>query len=448
MASFGEFDFNGVHIDINMNLDDYDSVATTLHELSHQTLCADSYSGALDFLLMNINAATKDEKVVSKVKQLYKRVNDATIRVQESVAMFHELSFLKVFNIEKYNQLLSYYKNESEYYKLYRFGDLEFFLSEQEMDEHSALVLSSKITKVALFAMNINLFELNPLDGKYLVLMEKKLCDYNPNYRFSQIIKLIKKEKISLKYCDLKKIQELYSGLGMQCVEYDWEKFEHWGTENLTKPLGVLSAGDYIDYKKDENPVQILLSASAYNSSTASYKYVPCNEKNEIEDAFLHSQVLYIEKNEETAAVRNLLVNYKDKVLYEFATRWIFVDWFKYVPFVFTDRKHYKELVEISPEVENNCLFVDLAEYSRYLIEFISNQKISEYFIYPINKLFVVLFMKGSNSNIFFHMTTAINADIWKATHLKEFKERGTWWNEIIPEKCLDYFKEYITRQY
>lgn len=448
MASFGEFDFNGVHIDINMNLDHFDSAATTLHELSHQTLCADSYTGALDFLLMNISAATKDEKVAGKVKQLYKRVNDASIRVQESVAMFQELSFLKAYSIEKFNDLLSYYKNEADYYKLYRFGDLEFLLFEQEMNEQTALNLSSKITKVALLAMNINLLELDPLDGKYLVLMEKKLNEYNPNYRFSRIIELIKRERISLNNCGLNELNNLYFRLGMQCIDYDWEKFEHWATEKLTKPLGVLPAREYIEYKKNENPSQRLLSASAYNSSRPAFKYVPCNEKNEIENAFTHSQVLYIEKNDEINAVRNLLVNYKDKVLYEFATRKVFVNWFNYIPIVFTDRNHYKELVEISPEIENTWLFVDLAEFSRYLIEFITEQKVSEYFVYPLNSLFVVLFMKGSKSNIFFHMTTAMNTEIWKTTHLKNCIERKIWWSDIIPKESLSYFSEFVTHQY
>ena len=115
---------------------------------------------------------------------------------------------------------------------------------------------------------------------------------------------------------------------------------------------------------------------------------------------------------------------------------------------MFTDRNHYKELVEISPEIENTWLFVDLAEFSRYLIEFITEQKVSEYFVYPLNSLFVVLFMKGSKSNIFFHMTTAMNAEIWKATHLKNCIERKIWWSDIIPKECLSYFSEFVTHQY
>lgn len=61
-ALYGEFDWLGVHIDINKNRSMRSVEASTLHELGHQELASSTTMGILDFLITNIFNIEKDEK--------------------------------------------------------------------------------------------------------------------------------------------------------------------------------------------------------------------------------------------------------------------------------------------------------------------------------------------------------------------------------------------------
>lgn len=87
-ALYGEFDWLGVHIDINKNRSMRSVEASTLHELGHQELASSTTMGMLDFLITNIFNIEKDEKTKRKLEQLYKRIDKSTINVQESFAVF------------------------------------------------------------------------------------------------------------------------------------------------------------------------------------------------------------------------------------------------------------------------------------------------------------------------------------------------------------------------
>ena len=102
MSSYGEFEYNGIHIDITKNKESSDISATLYHELTHQTLAAYSYVGALDLLLSTIGNIENNPKKNNIIRRLYKRISESIVRVEESTAMFCELGFMKVFNQPKY----------------------------------------------------------------------------------------------------------------------------------------------------------------------------------------------------------------------------------------------------------------------------------------------------------------------------------------------------------
>lgn len=68
-ALYGEFDWIGVHIDINKNKPVRSVEASTLHELGHQELASSTILGMLDFLITNIFKIEKDEKTKRKLEQ-------------------------------------------------------------------------------------------------------------------------------------------------------------------------------------------------------------------------------------------------------------------------------------------------------------------------------------------------------------------------------------------
>ena len=444
--NYGEFSFNGVHIDINKNVDDYDVAATTLHELNHQELAGNSFVGMLDFLLMNVYEVVNDEKIKSKIHQLYQRVSKSSIRVQEAVSMFQEFAFLKVNNTDKYNELMLHYKTETNYYKDFRFGELEFLLMGLESNE-DAIDVSNKVQKIAISSMNINICDLNPLDGKYLHKMDKQQKEYNANYRFATVIRHIRETKFEVLHCDYEAIEKLFDYVDIPVTNFSWNRFKEWADNRLLNPLHLLSTENYVQFIENDNPINKVLSASAYNSSTAKYEYYPCNEKNEIENAFMNSQVLYIENNQD-GSVRNLLVDYLNRNLYEFATRTVFIKWFNYVPIVFTDRKHYFNLVEIEPNIQNTWILVDLAEMSKNLIDFLKKVNVHEYYVLDLNEKFDAIFFKGNKRPLFFHLTTKINTGLWKDSYLRDYICRKTWWDDSFPIEGITAFKNYIKHQY
>ena len=104
-ALYGEFDWLGVHIDINKNNSMRSVEASTLHELGHQELASSTTLGMLDFLIANISKLENDEKTKRKLDQLYERIYKSTISVQESFAVFFELKYLEEIDHDEYVKL-------------------------------------------------------------------------------------------------------------------------------------------------------------------------------------------------------------------------------------------------------------------------------------------------------------------------------------------------------
>ena len=121
-ALYGEFDWLGVHIDINKNNSMRSVEASTLHELGHQELASSTTLGMLDFLIANISKLENDEKTKRKLDQLYERIYKSTINVQESFAVFFELKYLEEIDHDEYVKLRSYYISTGTYINKYRFG--------------------------------------------------------------------------------------------------------------------------------------------------------------------------------------------------------------------------------------------------------------------------------------------------------------------------------------
>lgn len=441
---YGEFNFNGAHIDINKNVNHYDYAATFIHEMSHQKLAGNSNVGALDFLLMNIDEVTTDKSIKSKIKQLYKRVNNSSIRVQESTAMFEELAFLKAFSTEKYKEMMLHYRDN--YYKKYRFNDLEFLLSKVSCS-NDGLLVSEIVYEIAIAAMNPCINELDPLDGKYLCEMDKQIKNYNPNYRFSHIVKYIRENDIEIRSCDRKTIRAICAKENIPVCDFLWEKFSEWANNKIIVPLKLLSIETYIQYEKNPDPINNIISISAYNSSVANFKFHICKNFSEIEIGFMNSQVLLIVNNQK-GTIDNFLINLFDRELYYFTTSTLFIKYFNEISIVMTDRNHYLDLVEIEPTLQSSCIFVDLAEMSPSLWEFLEKVNIMEYHVLELNETFDAICFKGDKGPIFFHMTSRMNTVILRNTYLIEYVVKEKWWEDVIPIEGLKVFKEFLVHQY
>ena len=90
---------------------------------------------------------------------------------------------------------------------------------------------------------------------------------------------------------------------------------------------------------------------------------------------------------------------------------------------------------------------MDLGNVIDLLLKEDEKYSIAEYYIYTINQQFVMMLFKGNNKNIYFHITTALNASILEDTYLASYSHSMTWWDEIIPLDSLKIFVDYIARE-
>ena len=113
----------------------------------------------------------------------------------------------------------------------------------------------------------------------------------------------------------------------------------------------------------------------------------------------------------------------------------------------FTDRNHYKSIIDKEPSFVDVPALIDLADMNQNTINFIYSINVMEYYIEELNDNFSIIFLKGNNSNIFFHVSSNFNIFILKLKYFNHIQCRINWWNDIIPLEYKHYFDVFI-REY
>ena len=117
---------------------------------------------------------------------------------------------------------------------------------------------------------------------------------------------------------------------------------------------------EYVSYQRDMDCFDELLSASAYVSNRCKYEMKKANTKEEIEDAFRNSKILFVDDSYDAGkAVLYFAIDIDNKRAFRFASRYVFVNWFRYIPITFTDRNHYKSIIDKEPLFANVPALID-----------------------------------------------------------------------------------------
>lgn len=117
---------------------------------------------------------------------------------------------------------------------------------------------------------------------------------------------------------------------------------------------------EYVSYQRDMDCFDELLSASAYVSNRCKYEIKDANTKEEIEDAFRNSKILFVDDSYDAGkAVLYFAIDIDNKRTFRFASRYVFVNWFRYIPITFTDRNHYKSIIDKEPLFANVPALID-----------------------------------------------------------------------------------------
>lgn len=302
-GEYGRFDYSGIHVDINKNVTKNDVAASSLHEDTHRLLASTTSVGMLDFLLMNIYEVERNEKIRGKIKQLYDRISNSSLKVQESTAVLVELLMLNSIDEKDYLRTLNMYVDGRVYMREYGFEKLNFLLqivpySIQDR-EKKLLNIANNIRKIAIKSMNVDFYKENPLDGKYMKCLDSYLDKYNANYRFMKIVRYIEnKKEIMLEEMEEEEIDNIFriNVLSVDCV-FNWDKFREWANNMLCRPLGIKAAEEYINFVKDIEIEEQICSIAAYNSFDPFKKRILNTEK-EIIDTWTNNDILYIHYEE------------------------------------------------------------------------------------------------------------------------------------------------------
>lgn len=445
---YGYYDFRGVHIEMNNNSTEYDVSASSLHEFMHQRLAASTSIGALDFLLMNIYATEKDVKLRGKIKQLYERVSDSSIKVQESTAVFDELSMLKIFSEDDYRRVLKMYKDGQIYMKKYGFENLEFLLKEQNIGtldrEEKINNLSNNIFNIATKAMNVDFYKVNPLDGKYMKCLEKNQREYNANFRFTKIIKYIQNEGISITHeMTDEEIDNIFAINQLPVGEmFDWKKFSVWANSMICKPLAIKDFSEYAVYVDDLNTEERICCVSAYNSHAPLQKRI-LKTVEEIKASWSQDDILYIHFEESYYV--NVLINLENKVQSVFFNKYALIDLASAVKMLFMDRNHYKKNIEECPKLVFFDTFVDIGNIEPYAISFMREECLLDCYIKRANELFCIIFFRGSFNTAFFLMYPLVQVPMLFETYFPTMYIQDSWWDDFIAEEKMEHFCKYLT---
>ena len=447
-GEYGKFDFSGVHVDINKNSTENDVGATLLHELTHQQLASSTSIGMLDFLMMNIYEAEKDDKLRGKIKQLYNRLSGSSIKVQESTAVFNELSMLKSISDDDYRRVLRMYREGQTYIKKYGFEKLEFLLEEQNFGTHERTDklrrLASNVMSIAIKAMNVDFYNENPLDGKYMKCLETNQSEYNANFRFMKIIKYIENEGMSIAHeMTDEEIDDIFR-INMLPVNqvFDWKKFSQWANDMICKPLSIKEVREYVNYVEGIDVQKQMCGISAYNSCVTFRKRI-INSVEEVKSSWTPDDILYIHFN--NPGFLHILINLDNKVQSAFVNKYALTNMANVVKMLFMDRNHYQETISECPQLVEFDTFVDLGNVDTYAIEFMRDECLVDYYIKKVNSYFCIFFFRGDYNTVFFLMYPLAQAFTLINTYFLDLYLQADWWDDFISEEKMEYFCKYLT---
>lgn len=443
---FGEYNYRGVHVDVNRNKRFLDSTATSFHELTHQLLCAGSVLGTFDHLLMCISEFEENDKVKRAVKQLYDRVNKSSICVQESVAMFIELIILALRNRKKYDELLLYYKTESDYYSKYRFKEIEGFIDLDEIipDIDKARRLMDNMEYLAILSLDIPLYDLDPVDGKYLVKIDKEKNLYNADYRFSKAIRYVKDNHIDMLNASGEECEKVFRDLGLQVTKMVYSEFKEWVTQRLLTPLKLREMDYYCKPEMEATEDEILSSICAYNSAPLAYKYEKCKDNKEAVRWFIDSPLHFLILNESIPDVINTCMFNLDTWQYSIKPEKTIHPCLYSDKVAVTDLDNYERIKDKHPKFKKVKAFViieDCFPATRALLE---KQGVDRYSMVSLNESFALILMKGKGRAVYIYTIPKLSAYAVKRIFLDKFKFYADYKKLGIKEEKLSQLIDFL----
>ena len=432
-AIFGEFNGQGIFIDMENNSECWNVFSTSVHESTHSYIEFDSYLGQLEFLMQQIVLSPQtDINTRERFKGFIEIIFDNSINVQESVAVFWELSFLESYNVELMDKEWELYRTKRpDYYNKYHFKDLEGFLDDA-FDRHKFKPTKEQIENkaenillLAKYCMNIDITKLDFMGSSALSSITKDKSSFNPNYRFDKVIKYIKNNKISIYNLSKSVIEQIFDKLNFPyLLAFDIGFMSNWANNNLLKQYDLNNYSYYVVYEKTENPLEYILSINCYiNERKYSGRIVSNPSDTDITNAAFYAYVC----DNINSPTSTALINVRDgEIVY------IKKDYNPNLALkigkLFTDRYSYPSLCNKASIKTHTAIYIDLANWDLSAKKFLYSQHLSGYIRYELNNNFSIILFKGESNSIFYITLPTINLPIFELCYLQNIPLLNDWW--------------------
>lgn len=430
---YGEFNSQGIFIDMENNSEDWIVFSTSVHELTHSFIEFDTYLGQLEFLMQQIALSPNTN---CKTRELFKRfiekIYDSSINVQESLAVFWELSFLETYNSALMDKELETYKTKRpDYYIKYRFIDIEDFLddawdrykfkptNEQIRDKAANLLLLAK------YCMNIDITKLTITGNAILPEINNDKSSFCPNYRFARAIKYIKDHKISIHNLSKSMIEKIFNQLNFTHLNnFDVSFMCNWANNNLLNKYNLEEYSYYVAYGERENPLEQILSINCYISK---YKYLGKTVSNPSKTDIINAAFYAYICDNNDSSTPTALINVKNgEIVY------IKKDYNPNLALqigkIFTDRHSYPLLYNKTSPNPKIAIYVDLGNWDFLAKRFLNAQCLSGYIRYELNNHFSIILFKSNSTSIFFITLPTMNVPIFEKCYLQNIELLEDWW--------------------
>ncbi|WP_297429971.1 hypothetical protein [Clostridium sp.] len=402
---YGKYVFDGyAKVEINNNISQKDLEIAGLHETAHRNLSENTPYGMIVFL---INEILRDDDLQKAKRQKLKKISNILeknmLQVQESFAVFTELTYLKKCRNNEYKPRLVEYRRNQHYYDRCRFKDIEVFM------KYEYKGVNQMMRDLAYGAMSIDLDEIDILNNKLDKIMESSnnILKINPNVRFRKLIKYIKDHKIELNEYNSSLIEKIFSSSNVRYRSMDDEFIKQWSTKNILEPLNLKSFDDYITISEEDDPVKYFVQGISAYVSEAKYEIENLKTLEEFMEKGVN-HLIYIDKYYNNL-YSLLSIDVLRGSIYSYCTNKLSDIISKTNQIILCDRYYYESIMKDNTYLKDNVVFVSLNGYDDICSDFVKGNSDSKYYhCHEINEIYICIFMKGIGHTYFFQIIPKI----------------------------------------
>lgn len=444
---FGEFNKQGVFVDIKNNVTLQNVLATAIHEKTHSFLEYDTNLGQFEFLLQQIiSDLAVPREIRERLCNWKNKLFDVSLHVQESVAVCWELSFLQCFDVNAYeDESNEYRRRRQDYYVKYRFKDLEELMDDSYdlLRDYSEKRIEEKATNILFIAKRAMNIPLNGLvisaGGESIITKRKEL--YDASYRFFKVIDYIKEKKINIEKLDETDIDKLFVETGLPIEgNFEIDNFADWATNHILIPNNLREYSYYVSYESISNPEDLIFDINCYVSED---EYKHKNKNNFDKDEVNRAKIYAILYDYYVTPILSCLID-TDKCTDVISQKDYDKNIARIVKIIFTDRSSYFRLLNEHVDVLNYCLFVDLGNWDLAARKFLKEVIIEGYCIYRINENFAFVLLKGEKEITYLISMPIFSVSLFQTTYLKEYVNLIKWWGTA---EQLKYMYAYMLKE-